>query len=86
MLDSQGAASYADDHPGMDATDMEYGVSPTVQPPEALFGRVYAAYGGIVVVLSLAWGWWIDGVRSDRWNLVGGAIAFLGVMVIIYAP
>jgi small multidrug resistance family-3 protein len=38
-----------------------YGVVPTLQP--AHFGRVYAAYGGVFVVLSIFWGWWIDGIR-----------------------
>jgi small multidrug resistance family-3 protein len=63
-----------------------YGVLPTLQPPGASFGRVYAAYGGVFVVLSLAWGWWIDGVRADRYDLIGGAIALTGVAVIMYAP
>jgi len=63
-----------------------YGVLPTFQAPEAAFGRVYAAYGGVFVVLSLAWGWWIDGVRPDRWDLLGGAIALVGVTIILYAP
>ncbi len=58
-----------------------YGVLPTLQPPEAQFGRVYAAYGGVFVALSLAWGWWVDGARPDRWNLLGGAIALVGVLV-----
>ncbi len=31
-----------------------YGIVPTYQP--AHFGRVYAAYGGIFIVLSLFWG------------------------------
>lgn len=35
-----------------------YGIVPTFQP--AHFGRVYAAYGGIFVVLSIFWGWKID--------------------------
>ncbi|MBW2705739.1 MAG: YnfA family protein, partial [Deltaproteobacteria bacterium] len=38
-----------------------YGVVPTFQP--AHFGRVYAAYGGIFVVLSIFWGWKIDQIR-----------------------
>jgi small multidrug resistance family-3 protein len=63
-----------------------YGVLPTLQPAGAPFGRIYAAYGGIFVVLSLAWGWWIDGVRPDRYDLLGGAIVLIGVAVIIYAP
>jgi small multidrug resistance family-3 protein len=63
-----------------------YGVLPTLQPSEAHFGRVYAAYGGIFVALSLAWGWWIDGVRPDRYDLLGGLVALLGVGIIMYAP
>lgn len=63
-----------------------YGVLPTLQPPDASFGRVYAAYGGIFVVLSLFWGWWIDGVRPDRWDLLGAAVALAGAAIIMYAP
>jgi len=63
-----------------------YGVLPTLQPESASFGRVYAAYGGVFVVLSLAWGWGIDGVRPDRYDLIGGAIALVGVAIIMYAP
>lgn len=63
-----------------------YGVLPAPQPPEASCGRGYAAYGGVFVVLSLARGWWIDGVRPDRWDFLGGAIALVGVAIIMYAP
>jgi small multidrug resistance family-3 protein len=61
-----------------------YGVIPTFQP--ANFGRVYAAYGGVFVVLSLLWGWWIDGVRPDRLDLIGGVLCIIGIAVIMYAP
>jgi len=63
-----------------------YGVLPTLQPKDADFGRVYAAYGGVFVALSLLWGWWIDGTRPDRYDLIGAAIALVGVGVIMYAP
>jgi small multidrug resistance family-3 protein len=63
-----------------------YGVLPTFQPEDAHFGRVYAAYGGVFVVMSLAWGWWIDGTRPDRFDVIGGAIALVGVATIMYAP
>jgi small multidrug resistance family-3 protein len=61
-----------------------YGVIPTLQP--AGFGRVYATYGGVFVVLSILWGWKIDGTVPDRFDLIGGAIALLGVAVIMYWP
>jgi small multidrug resistance family-3 protein len=61
-----------------------YGIVPTYQP--AAFGRVYAAYGGVFVVLSLLWGWGIDRVAPDRYDLLGGAVCLLGVGVIMYAP
>ncbi|MDQ3442318.1 MAG: YnfA family protein [Chloroflexota bacterium] len=63
-----------------------YGVLPTFQPESASFGRVYATYGGVFIVLALLWGWSIDGVRPDRYDLVGGGIALIGVAVIMYAP
>lgn len=61
-----------------------YGVIPTLQ--SANFGRVYAAYGGIFIVLSLLWGWRIDKVMPDRFDLIGGAVALVGVSIIMYWP
>jgi len=63
-----------------------YGVLPTLQPQSATFGRVYATYGGFFIVLALLWGWWIEGVRPDRYDMIGGAIALVGVGIIMYAP
>ncbi len=61
-----------------------YGVIPTLQP--ASFGRTYAAYGGIFVVLSIFWGWLVEKIAPDKYDLLGGWIALLGVLVIMYAP
>lgn len=61
-----------------------YGVIPTLQP--APFGRTYAAYGGIFIVLSLLWGWRVDGVRPDAADLAGAAIALAGALVMMYWP
>jgi small multidrug resistance family-3 protein len=61
-----------------------YGIIPTLQP--ANFGRVYAAYGGIFIVLSILWGWKIDKIAPDRFDLIGEAIALSGVMIIMYWP
>ena len=63
-----------------------YAVLPTLQPETASFGRVYAAYGGVFVALSLLWGWWVDGVRPDRYDFVGAGVALIGVAIIMYAP
>ena len=54
--------------------------------PEARFGRVLAAYGGIFVAGSLAWGMAVDGFRPDRWDLIGATLCLVGVAVIMYAP
>ncbi len=61
-----------------------YGVIPTYQT--ARFGRVYAAYGGAFIVLSLLWAWAIDGARPDVPDAVGAAIALVGMAVIMYWP
>jgi small multidrug resistance family-3 protein len=61
-----------------------YGIIPTFQP--ASFGRVYAAYGGIFIVLSILWGWQIDKIAPDRFDLIGGFIALIGVIIIMYWP
>ncbi|MBL1211468.1 MAG: YnfA family protein [Geminocystis sp. GBBB08] len=61
-----------------------YGIVPTLQPVN--FGRAYAAYGGIFIVLSILWGWLVDKVVPDKFDLLGAWIAFLGVLVIMYAP
>lgn len=62
-----------------------YGIIPTWQD-EDRFGRVYAAYGGVFVVLSLLWGWLLDGTRPDRFDVLGAAIVSAGVGVIFFAP
>ena len=61
-----------------------YGVVPTLQP--ANFGRVYAAYGGVFVVLSILWGWWVDRVRPDAADVTGALLCIAGVGVIMYWP
>lgn len=68
------------------ATLILYGVIPTLQPPGAPFGRIYAAYGGIFIALSVLWGWFIDHTAPDYFDLLGTAIALAGVAVIMYAP
>ncbi len=61
-----------------------YGVIQTFQP--AHFGRVYAAYGAVFIVLSLLWGWGLDGTSPDRYDTVGAVLCMVGMVVIMYAP
>ncbi|MDF2629448.1 MAG: hypothetical protein K0R39_3279 [Symbiobacteriaceae bacterium] len=62
-----------------------YGIIPTLQP-ESNFGRVYAAYGGIFVVMALLWGWQVDKKTPDLYDWIGAAICLAGISVIMWAP
>jgi len=62
-----------------------YGFVATLQPG-AEFGRILAAYGGVFVVGSLAWGMLVDGFRPDRFDVIGALVCLVGVAVIMYAP
>ena len=62
-----------------------YGFVATLQP-DAHFGRILAAYGGVFVAGSLLWGVALDGFRPDRWDIIGAVICLVGVAVIMYAP
>ena len=61
-----------------------YGFVPALQPMS--FGRAFAAYGGVFVVLSLLWGWHVDKVTPDKFDLLGTLLTLAGVFVIAYAP
>ena len=62
-----------------------YGFVATLQP-DPNFGRILAAYGGVFVAGSLAWGVVADGFRPDRWDLAGALVCLVGVGLIMYAP
>ena len=62
-----------------------YGFVATLQP-DAHFGRILAAYGGVFVAGSLAWGIVADGYRPDRYDVLGALLCLAGVAVIMYAP
>lgn len=61
-----------------------YGLVATMQP-DANFGRILAAYGGIFVAGSLLWAVVMDGFRPDRFDIIGAIICLCGVGVIMYA-
>lgn len=62
-----------------------YGFVATLQP-DAHFGRILAAYGGVFVAGSLLWGMAMDGFRPDRWDVVGALVCLAGMALIMYAP
>lgn len=62
-----------------------YGFVATLQP-DPNFGRILAAYGGVFVAGSLAWGTVVNGFKPDRFDLLGAAICLVGVAVIMYVP
>ncbi|MFF1549325.1 YnfA family protein [Streptomyces sp. NPDC058291] len=62
-----------------------YGAVATLQSDDH-FGRILAAYGGVFVAGSIAWGVVADGYRPDRWDLIGALICLSGMAVLMYAP
>ena len=62
-----------------------YGFLPTLQPTDS-FGRIYAVYGGFFIFMSFVMGWWLDGDRPDKGDVIGGCIALGGVLLILFWP
>lgn len=60
-----------------------YGIIATFQVFSS-FGRVYAAYGGVFIVMSLLWGWMIDKKTPDIFDWAGAAICLVGVFIILW--
>jgi small multidrug resistance family-3 protein len=60
-----------------------YAVVQTYQP-EVKYGRVYAAYAGVFLVGAMLWGWLIDGKAPDRFDVIGAAVAMVGVVIVLY--
>jgi small multidrug resistance family-3 protein len=56
----------------------------TLHPHET--GRVYASYGGVYIAIAIAWLWLVDGVRPDRWDVVGSLVALAGMAIIYFGP
>jgi len=61
-----------------------YGIVPTLQPSH--FHRIYAAYGGIFIIMAILWGWIIQGIAPDLFDGIGAVIALVGVAIIFYVP
>jgi small multidrug resistance family-3 protein len=61
-----------------------YGVVATWQT--ANFGRVYATYGGVFIVMALLWAWKVDNFKPDKYDIIGASVALIGVCIIMYMP
>ncbi|WP_201982903.1 YnfA family protein [Hymenobacter rubidus] len=61
-----------------------YGWVATLQTTS--FGKTYAVYGGVFVVMSIGWAWYIDGFRPDRFDVIGGLICCAGIGIILFWP
>ena len=62
-----------------------YGIIPTLQQFPS-FGRVYAAYGGVFVIMAVLWGWGIDKKTPDVYDWIGALLCLAGVAVMLWAP
>jgi small multidrug resistance family-3 protein len=62
-----------------------YGIIPTLQSFPT-FGRVYAAYGGVFVVLAVLWGMFVDKKTPDMYDWIGAAVCVVGVSIMLWAP
>lgn len=51
--------------------------------PTGAAGRAYAACGGICIAASIVWLWIAEGVRPDRWDLMGAAVCLAGAAIIL---
>jgi small multidrug resistance family-3 protein len=61
-----------------------YGVVATLQPFQ--FGRVFAAYGGVFIVMAVFWGWVVDQKTPDAYDWVGAGVCVIGVCIMLFAP
>lgn len=49
-------------------------------------GRTYAAYGGVYIVSAVLWLWIAEGVKPDRWDVIGASVALMGAAIILWGP
>lgn len=49
-------------------------------------GRVYAAYGGVYVAMSILWLWCVEGIIPDFYDVLGLIVTLIGMSIIAFAP
>ena len=50
------------------------------------FGRVSATYGAFYIIMSLAFAYYLDEFKPDKYDIIGSIICVTGAMIIFYAP
>jgi len=60
-----------------------YAVVQTFQP-ETSFGRLYAAYAGAFLLGAMTWAWVFDGLRPDRFDVIGALLVLAGIVTILW--
>jgi small multidrug resistance family-3 protein len=70
--------------PGLASLALFAGLLTLVESSAA--GRAFAAYGGIYIAASLVWLWQVEGVRPDRWDLIGAALCLVGAGIVLLGP
>lgn len=60
-----------------------YAVVQTYQP-ETQFGRLYAAYAGVFLLGAMTWGWALDGLKPDRFDVIGAVVVLVGIATILW--
>ncbi len=56
------------------------------QSEAAAAGRANAAYGGIYIAAALGWLWAVEGLRPDRWDLIGAVLCLAGATLVLDGP
>lgn len=47
-------------------------------------GRAYAVYGGIYIISSLFWLYFVEKAMFNRWDIFGSLVIFVGVFIILF--
>ena len=54
--------------------------------PAEYAGRAYAVDGGIYIAPTLGWLWAVEGIRPDRWDIIGATVSLIGAAIILWVP
>lgn len=61
---------------------ISYGIVATFQV-FPMFSRVYTAYGGVFIVMSILWGYVFDKQTPDKYDVLGAIVCIIGVLIML---